>query len=176
MGPLLLKVIGAAFVIAAASACGEQKARSLVLRVQHLQQFRRSLTLLIAEISFTRPVLPYAFKAVAERSSFPARELYLEAAAMLLAGGEMTTREIWRKAVDRVLPGTCCTAADREIIDSLGASLGASEQEGQLNQIRLTMQQLDCALEEALGQKQSGEKMWRYLGFAGGAALVIFFL
>jgi stage III sporulation protein AB len=171
-----LKVVGAVIVIAAASACGEQKARALALRVQHLQQFRRALALLAAEISFTRPVLPYAFKTAAERSSFPARELLLEAAVMLLAGGELTAREIWKKAVDRVLPETCCTAADREIIESLGASLGVCEQEGQLNQIRLTMSQLDCALEEALGQKHRSEKMWRYLGFAGGAALVIFFL
>jgi len=54
--------------------------------------------------------------------------------------------------------------------------LGVSEQEGQLKQIGLTLQHLELALETAREQRQRNEKMWRYLGFAGGAALVILLL
>lgn len=63
-----------------------------------------------------------------------------------------------------------------EIIAGAGVSLGATEQESQLKQIGLTLQHLEVALEAALEQKQKNEKMWRYLGFAGGAALVILLL
>jgi stage III sporulation protein AB len=176
VGDLIFKLAGAACVIGAAAAWGERKARSLAQRVEHLRQLRRSLALLAAEISYARSVLPYAFQAVAKRSAYPARELFLAASEMLLAGGEAGARQIWKQAAERVLPGSCCSAADREIIAGLGASLGVSQQEGQLNQIRLTMQHLDSALEEAQDQRERGEKMWRYLGFAGGAAVVILLL
>jgi stage III sporulation protein AB len=176
MFELTCKMAGSLCVLAAAAAFGESKARTLVLRVRQLQQFQRSLKLLSAEITFSRALLPYAFQAVARQLEPPLRELYRHAASTLLAGDERSAREIWDSAVAKIYPQSSFTPADMEIISSLGVSLGVSEQEGQLKQIGLTLQHLELALETAREQRQRNEKMWRYLGFAGGAALVILLL
>ncbi len=176
MFEITCKLAGALCVMAAAAAFGETKARTLALRVKQLQQFQRSLKLLSAEITFSRALLPYAFQAVACQLDPPMCELYRQAAANLLAGDERSAREIWDSAVASIYPQSSFTAADLEIVSSLGISLGVTEQEGQLKQIGLTLQHLEIALETALEQRRHNEKMWRYLGFAGGAALVILLL
>lgn len=170
------KIAGALCVMAAAALFGETKARALSRRVAELEQFQRSLKLLAVEISFGRALLPYAFETVARRLGPPLGRLYESAAARLLAGDERSAREIWEAAIAEIYPRSALTPGDREIVSSLGVSLGISDQEGQLKQIGLTLQHLEIALEEARDKRQRNEKMWRYLGFAGGAALVILLL
>jgi len=91
-------------------------------------------------------------------------------------GDERSAKEIWDSAVAEMYPRSSLTPADREIVASLGVSLGVSDQEGQLKQVGLTLQHLEIALETAREQRQRNEKMWRYLGLAGGATLVILLL
>ena len=170
------KFAGSLCVMAAAIAFGEWKARALGWRVEELAQFERSLTLLSAEITYSRALLPYAFQAVAGRLEQPLEELYRRAASDLLAGDERSAGEIWESALAAVYPQTSLTAADREILAGLGVSLGISDQEGQLEQIGLTRQHLEIALQGAREKRLRNEKMWRYLGLAGGAAVVILLL
>ncbi|NMD43180.1 MAG: hypothetical protein GYA86_07725 [Firmicutes bacterium] len=170
------KIAGSLCVMAAAAIFGETKARTLSRRVQQLEQFQRSLKLLSVEISFGRALLPYAFETVARRLGPPLGKLYHGAAARLLAGDERSAGEIWEATLAEIFPQSALTPGDREIVSGLGVSLGISDQEGQLKQIGLTLQHLEIALEEARVQRQRNEKMWRYLGFAGGAALVILLL
>lgn len=176
MTELYLKLAGAACIMAAAAAYGEFRARTLVQRVNQLQQFQRSLKLLAAEIAFARSVLPYAFKTVGGQCSSPVREIYLAASEALLAGEEVSAGVAWREAVLQSYPKSCFTAADREIIESIGVSLGVSEQEGQMKQIQLTSQHLEFALEEARDNSRRQVKLWRYLGYISGAALIILLL
>lgn len=176
MVELICKIAGSLFVLTAAAAFGEAKARDLAHRVRQLQQFQRSLKLLNTEITFSRALLPHAFQAVSRRLEPPVSELYSLAASALLSGDERSAREIWDSALAEIHPRTSLTPADREIVSSLGISLGVSEQVGQLKQIGLTLQHLELALETARERRRRNEKMWRYLGFAGGAALVILLL
>ncbi len=173
---LICKGVGSLCVLAAAVTFGESKARTLASRVRQLEQFERSLKLLSAEITYSRALLPQAFQAVARRLDPPLCELYGGAAAALLAGDERSAREIWGSAAANIYPHSDFTAEDLEIVTGLGLSLGVSEQEGQLKQIGLTLKHTELALETAREQRRRNEKMWRYLGFAGGAALVILLL
>jgi stage III sporulation protein AB len=176
MPELMLKFVGAACIMGAAVAFGESKARFLEQRVRQLQQFQRSLKLLTAEITFSRSLLPAAFMQVSKQSDPPIRELYGCAADLLSAERELTAREAWEQALGRVYPQSSFIAADREIIGSLGVSLGVSQQEGQIKQIQLAEQHLSFALEAARENRQRQAKLWRYLGFISGAALIILLL
>lgn len=176
MPVLIGKLAGSLCIMAAAVLFGESKARTLVRRVGELEQFQRSLKLLTVEISYSRALLPYAFQSVARRLKPPLGDLYRTAAGALLNGDERSAAEIWEEALAAVQPRCSLTAADREIVSGLGVSLGVSDQRGQLKQIGLTLQRLEIALEEAREQRRRNEKMWRYLGLAGGAALVILLL
>jgi stage III sporulation protein AB len=176
MAEMIAKIAGALCVLAAAAAYGESKARALEQRVQQLQQLLRSLKLLAAEISYARSLLGNALNNVAGQCNPPVGDLYACAAELLSAGPELTAREAWEEALRRTGPQTSFSAADREIIKSLGVSLGVSQQEGQLKQIQLAEQHLSFALEGAREDRERQARLWRYLGFIGGAALVILLL
>lgn len=176
MTELLFKICGALCVFIAAVAFGEYKARSYGQRVGQLKQFQQSLKLLANEISYTRTVLPQAFRNVAVQIDFPVRELYLTAAEALSGMSCLSAREAWQQSLAVIFPRTSFSRSDGEVIGNLGVSLGASLKEGQLKQIELTLQHLEYALENARDSKQRHEKMSRYLGFLGGAALVILLL
>ena len=173
---LVLKAAGAACVMAAAAAYGELKARRLAQRVNQLQQFQQSLKLLAEEISFARSVLPEAFQAVGGQCAPPICDLYRLAAETLAGNRELSAGEAWCEAVRRIYTASSYTPADREIIKGLGVSLGAREREGQLQQIRLTERRLELALEGARDDNNRRAKLWRYLGYLGGAAMVILLL
>lgn len=171
-----LKAAGALCILASAAAFGEIKARSLAARVRHLQQFQQSLGLLSAEVSFTRTPLPEAFEQVAGQVDRPVGELYRAAAGRLKPGSRLTPREAWQASVREILPQTCFSPGDGEIVASLGVSLGSGRQEDQLRQIQLVARRLESVLPGAMENKLRGERMWRYLGALGGAALVILLL
>ncbi|HOL18532.1 MAG TPA: stage III sporulation protein AB, partial [Bacillota bacterium] len=146
MFELGLKTAGAACIVAAAAAFGENKARTLERRVQQLEQFQRSLKLLATEISFARSLLPAAFTSVGRQCTAPVRELYLNAAELMTAHPEMSAGRAWELSLSRIYPQSCFSALDRDTISSLGDSLGVSQREGQLKQIRLVEQHLSFNL------------------------------
>lgn len=176
MTELFLTIAGAACIIGAAAAYGESRARTIEQRVRQLQQLQRSLKLLSAEISFARSLLPAAFRTVGSQSDPPVRDLFSCAADLLAAGREMTAREAWEEALKQVYPRSSFNEADREIIKSIGVSLGSARQEGQLKQIQLAEQHLAYSLDIARENRERQAKLWRYLGYIGGAALVILLL
>ena len=176
MAELFLKIGGALCIFIAVAAFGEFKARSYGLRVGQLKQFQQSLKLLANEISFARSVLPQAFRNVAGQIDSPVRELYLTAAEALSDKSCFTAQEAWQQSLAAISPKSSFSRSDTEVIRSLGISLGASRREGQLKQIELTLQHLEYALGNAQDSKLRNEKMSRYLGFLGGAALVILLL
>ena len=102
MVELICKIAGSLFVLTAAAAFGEAKARDLAHRVRQLQQFQRSLKLLNTEITFSRALLPHAFQAVSRRLEPPVSELYSLAASALLSGDERSAREIWDSALAEI--------------------------------------------------------------------------
>ncbi len=176
MFELALKTAGAACIMAAAAAFGENRARILEKRVQQLEQFQHSLKLLTTEISFARSLLPAAFTNVGRQCAAPVRELYLNAAELLKAHPEWSAGKAWEQSLSRIYPQSCFSALDRETIRSLGDFLGVSEREGQLKQIRLVEQHLSFTLAKAREDRERHARLWRYLGFIGGAALVILLL
>lgn len=176
MFELGLKTAGAACIMAAAAAFGENRARTLEGRVRQLEQFQRSLKFLTTEISYARSLLPAAFTTVGRQCAAPVRELYLNAAELLTAHPELSAGKAWKQSLSRIYPQSCFSALDREIISSLGDSLGVSQREGQLKQIRLVEQRLSFALAKAREERERQARLWRYLGFIGGAALVILLL
>lgn len=155
---------------------GESKARVLGQRVRQLQLFQQSLKLLVAEVAYAHSILPLAFEKVSRQAGFPVKEIYSTAAGMLGSGNDLSAQQAWDSALDQVSARTCYTEKDMEVVRALGVSLGESQKEGQLTQIELTLKRLEFVLHEAQEDKSRNERMWRYLGLLGGAALVILLL
>ncbi len=155
---------------------GESKVRILRQRVRQLQLFQQSLKLLATEVAYAHSILAVAFLRVSRQTSFPVEEIYSTAARMLDSGQDLSARQAWSSALNQISGKTCFTEKDLEVIGSLGVSLGESRKEGQLTQIELILKRLEFVLREAQEDKARNEKMWRFLGLTGGAALVILLL
>jgi len=176
MSELILKVGGAICVIAASFIWGEYKARSLSLRAQQLQKFQQALQLLAAEISYTVTPLPHAFANVGQRMDGLVGEIFDRAGFLMQSRGDVNAREAWLGAIEEFLPQIFITNEDRQILEQLGNSLGVSDGDNQLKQIKLVDKLLEGALREALDERNRSERMWRYLGVLGGLMLVIIFI
>ncbi len=176
MTGIFFKLGGAACIMSAAVWLGESKARVLGQRVRQLQLFQQSLKLLAGEVVHAHSILPLAFQRVSRQASFPVNEIYSTAAEMLGGRCDLTARQAWDTSLEQVTPKTSFTEKDLEVIRTLGISLGETRREGQLSQIELTLKRLECMLNEAQEDRTRNERMWRYLGLTGGAALVILLL
>ena len=62
---------------------------------------------------------------------------------------------------------------DEEILISFGKLLGSSDTEGQIKNIRLTLNQLKMQEEKAEELRKKNESMYRNLGVLGGLAIII---
>ena len=172
---LVIKIAGAACIMAAAAAYGELKARRLAQRLNQLQQFQQSLKLLAVEISFARSVLPEAFQAVGGQCAPPIRDLYRLAAEALAGSRELSAGEAWCEAVGRIYPASSFTPADREIIKDRRLArckrAGGTAAADPVNRAAP-----GACPEEARDDHSRRAKLWRYLGWLGGAAIVILLL
>ncbi len=176
-GIFLIRMVGALCVLAATTLWGEYQSRTLQYRYRQLHQFRQGLNLLQTEVSYTVSTLPAAFFSIGSKlNSTAVSELFVISGRMMEERDDLDSGEIWREAVAAVFPRTCLTGEDRRIVEQLAVSLGTAHREGQLKQIQLVTEQVTTALEDALEKRNQGEKMWRYLGLAGGMSLVIVFL
>lgn len=176
MNGWIFKLCGALCVVSSCYLWGEFKARSFTVHLQQLQQFRQALNLLSAEISYTGTPLPTAFKNISARIGGAVGSIFEGAAEQILAGGDISAGEAWRRAIGEVFPRLFISQDDRRIIEQLGASLGMVDREGQIKQIRLVLSLLEDALQHAHEKRQRNERMWRYLGLLGGLVLVIIFI
>lgn len=176
MNELIIKAGGAVCVVSATVLWGEFKAKSLTLRLQQLQQFQQALHLLTAEISYTVTPLPAAFENISKTIKGTVGEIFGRAGMIMRKDGDSNAREAWQQAVSELFPETFFSEEDVKIVEQLGTSLGMSDREGQLKQIKLVSGLLKGALDEALERRNRNERMWRYLGLLGGLVLVVVFI
>ncbi len=174
--PIICKTGGAIFIMAAAGGLGESKARRLGQRVKELESFQQSLKLLSAEVVYDHCLLTRAFRRISGQGISPVKDIYEKAAEMLESGRDISARQAWEGALKEVSSSTCYKERDLEVIETLGISLGENRKEGQLTQIELVLKRLEFVLQEAREDQSRNERMWRYLGLLGGAALVILLL
>jgi len=85
----------------------------------------------------------------------------------------LNASEAWTKAVKENIKNTSLNSEDEEIIISFGKMLGSSDVEGQIKNIRLTINQLKLQEQKAEELRIKNEAMYRNLGILGGLAIII---
>jgi stage III sporulation protein AB len=82
----------------------------------------------------------------------------------------------WEKVIKEQRRKTCLNDEDWRIIQGIGKGLGRSDRNEQHKILELAQRHLSGAGETARQQADSKAKMWSYLGFLGGMAIVIFIM
>ncbi|AEV68671.1 stage III sporulation protein SpoIIIAB [Acetivibrio clariflavus] len=168
---MLLKIVGSLIVFVSCTLLGYSHAQTYAQRPQELKTLQMLLQIFENEISFLSNVLQEAFQKVSSCTDSSVA-VFFEAAVENLKEG-LCADEAWTKAVKENISGTSLNSEDEAIIISFGKMLGSSDLEGQIKNIRLTVNQLKIQEQKAEELRSKNEKMFKSLGVLCGLAIII---
>lgn len=170
---MFLKILGSFIVLAASSMMGFAMARDCARRPQQLRELQGILQMFENEITYLSNVLSEAFEKICLVSSSETTVFLKETIKNIKHGPVNNTYEAWEKAVRENIRKTALNKEDEKTLISFGKMLGNSDLEGQIKNIRLTMNQLRMQEEKAEESRKKNESMFKNLGILGGLAVVI---
>ena len=163
-------------VIGASSLTGLLMAERLAERCRKLRQWLQILELLQTEIYYHNDLLPE----VLNRIAVNVEDLFLAKCLTRLAqqlsfGSEYSVAEAWAILVEQ-LAATGMHPADCRVLQDLGQYLGSTERTDQMQKIKACQNRLEGNLSLAEQETQRRTRIYRYLGFASGAIIVLWLL
>lgn len=164
-------VIGYLSLILGFGFLGLFKAIQIRKRPQEIREMVNALALLDTEIFWGATPLPIAFAVLKERVESPWKFFFTELEQRLKDG--QNAAAAWQNTIINQRKRFSLLDEDWGIISSLGKGLGRSDRNEQHKQIELVQRHLDSAADRARENAESKAKMWSYLGFLGGMAMVI---
>lgn len=172
----MVKLIGAAFIVFSASMVGWNIAKFYAMRPQQVRSWILSLQLLETEIVYGATPLQRAFLKIGQRVQPEIGRFYLTAATYLTAEEGHSTNTCWQTSLEQHWKQTALRQEEKEVISSLGYTLGNSDREDQQKHLRLSITQLAGIEEEARLEQSKYEKMYKSLGILSGLLVAILML
>ena len=169
---MIIKFIGSIIIIITTTALGMVYAKSKVDRVKQINSFISAFNMLEIEIKFALSLLPDAFIKIAKSSDKKIGEIF-EYAANKIVECKINACEAWSEAINKKLPDLCLANDDKDILVTLGSSLGEIDGESQIKNIRLIVERLKNQMTKAEEDKQKSEKLFKNLGILSGLTIVI---
>ena len=169
---MVIKVAGSIVVLMAMTALGMVIAKTKNDRVKQLRALISALNMLEIEIKFALSVLPDAFIKISKTIDNGTRDIFYKTAD-LIKSSRMDACEAWCTALNQITPNLCISSEDREILSTLGNTLGETDSENQIKSIRLIVEQLKRQETKAEEDKVNGEKLFKSLGVLSGLTIVI---
>ncbi len=170
---MLLKIVGSILVIGASSLIGYAYSRDSSRRPQELRTLQGLLQIFETEICYLSNVLSEAFEKISGSSGSEVTGFFRDTVLNLKSSDSATACQAWEQAVDRNAKKTALKAEDIGILMAFGKMLGNSDLEGQIKNIRLTVEKLKLQEQKAEESRKKNESMFKSLGVLGGLALVI---
>ncbi len=170
---MLLKIVGSLMILSASSFLGYMLSRECARRPEELRELQGQLQMLENEISFMSNVLADALYNVSSNSRSKVGNFFGRTAEILKQGKGINASDAWEAAVRENIGKTALNKEDQEILISFGKMLGSSDMDGQIRNIRLTMEQLKQQEKKAEESKIKNQTMYRNLGMLGGLAIIV---
>ncbi|MCC3379731.1 stage III sporulation protein SpoIIIAB [Paenibacillus farraposensis] len=169
----MLKLLGAALILLAATLAGWQRARQFAMRPRQIRELILALQRLTTEVSYGVSPLPDAFAKTGEPLREPLRTLFMQASRRMHPSFGLTAKESLHQAIEDSWGRSAMQQAEKEAMRQLAYSLGTSDREDQIKHIALTIQQLSHEEAQAQADQVRYERMSRSLGLLIGALIVI---
>ena len=167
-------IIGYLGLIFGFGCLGLLKAMQIKRRPQEIREMINALALLDTEIFWGSTPLPEAFAILKARVESPWEIFFADLETKLRAGANAASA--WESVIQHQRKKFSLLEDDWKIIKSLGKGLGRSDRNDQHKQLELVQRHLNSIAERARENAESKAKMWSYLGFLSGMAIVIFIM
>lgn len=170
---MLLRLFGSIIVLMSSSFLGYILSTDCKKRPQQLRELQALLQMFENRISYLSDILTDAFDIIFASSKSEVGIFFNYTSKKLKAERNMNACEAWEAAVRDNIKKTSLNKEDEEILVSFGKILGGSDLEGQIKNIRLTINQLKLQEDKAEKSRVKNEGMYRSLGILGGIAVVV---
>ena len=170
---MLLRLAGAAVVVAGSAALGFYYAAQEAFRVQHLMEFKKALLILSSEIEYMRTPLPAACSNIAKRTGKPVGPLLAHFSELLLQNEGETAYQLWIQALNTHKDHTFLANEDWNVIEGFGKTLGYLDRQMQQNAISYVVEYIDDKATSLQVQSDKNKRMFRSLGIIGGLLLAV---
>lgn len=169
----MLKIAGALLVVGASSLIGFGFSNRLIGRCRLLRIWLHILEILKVEIYYQDNLLPEVFAEIARGiDDHDLARAFQKMARLVTFGSGAELKEVWRNYP--VQAGSYyLNQSDFLILNELGDYLGSTDREDQCEKIKRCQSRLQNNLNLAETDQQKRRNLFRYLGFAAGAVLVL---
>lgn len=172
----MLKLIGALIVIGTSTLTGFIMAERLNERSRMLRVLIRLLNVLKTEIGYHSGLLAEVFYRAAQMINHPKIAVSLEKIARNIGfGSDFNIAELWEGFLNEKIM-VALLKEDIAILKEMGAYLGSTDREDQIQRIETARAGLELNLEMANLDITRRVRLYRYFGFASGAVLVCLLL
>ena len=160
----MLKIMGWSLILVGGLGFGDAAARELGKRVAQLEELQRLLLILQGEIRCVRLTLPAVCELLAKDAKAPFQQFFWKVSEDLGKRTGQTAGEIWSRNLKE---------KEQQDLEEFGQLLGRMDMPMQLSAIQFYQEKIMLSLAEAKAAADSRQKLYRYLGALGGAALVL---
>jgi stage III sporulation protein AB len=167
---MIVRFLGAGFIIASCSLLGMHMAKAGSRRTRGLMEFKKSLLLLKSQIDYAIYTLPQAFMNISQRVAPPFNDFYAKV-SQDLSEGSADAPTAWEQGLVALEHGknSHLNKEDIESIALLCFSLGHMDAQVQLNSIDMLIAAIDESLTKLNAENPKNAKMYRSLGGCVGA-------
>lgn len=170
---MVIKLLGSILVLLSSGFLGYMLSTDCIKRPQQLRELQSLLQMFENRISYLSDVLTEAFDKVQKCSKSEAGVFFAAACEKLRTDRSLNAAAAWEASVRENIKKTALDKEDEEILISFGKILGSSDLDGQIKNIRLTVEQLKMQEDKAEKSRSKNEGMYKSLGILGGIAVVI---
>ncbi|QFT89750.1 stage III sporulation protein SpoAB [Bacillus sp. THAF10] len=168
----MIKILGAALILAATTWVGFEAARHLMERPRQLRQLKVALQSLEAEIMYGHTPLADAARNISKQLEKPL-SWFFEGFSYKLDKSSLTVREAWQESLEDIWTSTAYKNAELEIMKQFGETLGQHDRYTQQKHIQLALTHLEREELDARDKQSRYERMIKSLGVLSGLLLVI---
>ena len=169
----MLKIMGWSLILVGGLGFGDAAARERGKRVALLEELQRLLLILQGEIRCVRLTLPAVCELLAKDTKAPFQQFFWKVSEDLGKRTGQTAGEIWSRNLKEIQKLLFLTKKEQQDLEEFGQLLGRMDMPMQLSAIQFYQEKIMLSLAEAKAAADSRQKLYRYLGALGGAALVL---
>lgn len=170
---LIVKIVLLVLVFTASTAIGFFISNRFNERVRELEDLINALEIFETKISYTYDTLIDTFTYISENLKTKIYRIFFITAEHLRENKNMSAGDVFRNVIDDEKIFLDLNKKDIEIIKGLGLSLGQTDLENQIKNIKLITELLNRELKEAYEEKGKNFKMYRNMGVLTGLILII---
>lgn len=173
MADMVVKIIGAALLVAGTAALGVYKGCMYSSRLNNLYEIKKAFLYIQGEIRYMNTPMPETLESAAHQINGSCRRFFSRVAAELSDGQGADLKQIWEINISREIQGEFLEREAVEVLREMGGQLGCLDMQAQQKAIDYFLRKWDFLIEKRRKEKAGKLKLYYVCGIMGGLLMVI---